>query len=79
MVVKADHQVLVVITHSKLCKLHHTQIHHGGNGIKCNFPTSEVKISTSFFLQCTDIDLLLDLILLCITTAVSNTIIQTMH
>ena len=42
-------QVLVVITHSKLCKLHHTQIHHGSNGMKCDFPTREVEISTSFF------------------------------
>ena len=49
MAVKADHQVLVVITHSKWCKRHHTQIHHGGNGIKCNFPASEVEISTSLF------------------------------
>ena len=38
------------LLHTQNCvKLHHTQIHHGGNGMKCDFPTREVEISTSFF------------------------------
>ena len=50
---RADHQVKCKcwwLLHTQNCvKLHHTQIHHGGNGMKCDFPTREVEISTSFF------------------------------
>ena len=50
---RADHQVKCKcwwLLHAQNCvKLHHMQIHHGGNGMKCDFSTREVEISTSFF------------------------------
>ena len=58
---RADHQVKCKcwwLLHTQNCvKLHHTQIHHGGNDMKCDFPTRDSQcsqeISTSFFYSVT--------------------------